>query len=199
MNNIKAIAKFATSSHGGRAVSQRPTQTPVSLFACFALYLSILTMIACLTICFGAAKAHSQDVPGQERANAPTNTNGWWPPESATSAISPRFLLSAAGLPDFQAFDSTKTSRLQSGGHLPVEPIDEYSTNLTGGASLPSVPVLAVIQTRYAQWESSLADTQTPTSVNGAMVYPLLQINYANGSLPVALYISPRLGSGTRW
>jgi hypothetical protein len=55
---------------------------------------------------------------------------------------------------------------------------------------LPSISLLSVLQTRYIDWESSLADTRTPTSVNGAMVYPLFQINYANGSLPVALYNS---------
>jgi hypothetical protein len=199
MNNIKTNAKSAESNHGGQAVSQRLCQTSVSLFNLFALYLSILTLITCLTVCLAAANAHAQDDPSQDSVHAPAITTGSWSLESTTCASSPRFLLSAVGLPDFQAFDWAKTSTLHSGGNQPAEPIDDYSTNLTAGASPSSVSFLALIQTRYVRWESSLADTRTPTSVNGAMVYPLLQINYANGSVPVALYNSPLLGSDTRW
>jgi hypothetical protein len=91
-----------------------------------------------------------------------------------------------------------KASAFQSGGNVP-EPIVSYSANLTDSAALPSVFFLTLMQAWYLQWQSSLADTRTPTSVNAVMVYPHLQINYANGSLPVALYNSPLLGSETRW
>jgi hypothetical protein len=198
MSQIKTNAKFATNRHGSRAISQWPTLISISLFDRFALYLSILTVTTCLAVCFAAAKTHAQDIPSQDNAVAPSITTGSGSLESAASATSPRFLLSVAGLPDFQAFDLAKTSAFQSGGNVPAEPIDRYSANLTDSAALPSVSFLALMQTWYLQWQSSLADTRTPTSVNGVMVYPLLQINYANGSLPVALYNSSLLGSDTR-
>jgi hypothetical protein len=185
MKNIETIAKSATSS---QAVSHNPSETDVSLFDCFALYLGILVLSACLTVCFAAAKAHAQDLPSRD--SAPTNTAGWWSLESAASATSPRFLLSNAGLPNFRAFDSLKASTALSGGTSLADAENNYVANLTEDEPLPSISLLSVLQTRYVDWESSLADTRTPTSVNGAMVYPLFQINYANGSLPVALYNS---------
>jgi hypothetical protein len=187
MNNIETIAKSATSS---QAVSHDPSETVVSLFDCFALYSGILVLIACLTVCFAVAKAHAQDLPTQGSAQAATATIGWSSLESSASATSPRFLLSVAGLPDFQAFDSLKASTALAGGNPPADPANNYVANLTEDESLPSVSVLSLLQTRYVEWESSLADTRTLTSVNGTMVYPLFQINYSNGSLPVALYNS---------
>lgn len=188
MNNIEIIAKSATSS---QAVSHDPSETDVSLFDCFALYLGILVLIACLTVYFAAAKARAQDFPNQHGAQVATVT-GWWSLESAASATSPRFLLSNAGLPNFQAFDSLKASTALSGGTSLADPENNYVANLTEDEPLPSISLLSVLQTRYVDWESSLADTRTPTSVNGAMVYPLFQINYGNGSLPVTLYNSPQ-------
>jgi hypothetical protein len=187
MNNIETIAKSATSS---QAVSYDPSETEVSLFDRFALYLGILVLIACLAVCFAAAKAHAQDLPTQDGAQVSTVTNGWWSLECGASATSPRFLLSNAGLPSFRAFDSLKSSTALSGGTSLADPESNYVANLTEDESLPSISLLSVLQTRYIDWESSLADTRTPTSVNCAMVYPLFQINYANGSLPVALYNS---------
>jgi hypothetical protein len=195
MNTIENIAKSATTSHGA---SHSPSETSVSLFDSLVLYLSILTLMACLSFLFAAA-AHAQSLPGQETAQAPaTITTGWWSVESATS--SPRFLLSIAGLPSFQAFDTVKTSTAISGTNLSADSTDNYLANLGDAGSLRSGSFLSLVQTRYVEWESSLADTRTPTSVNGAMVYPLFQINYENGTLPVALYNSSLRGSSdTRW
>jgi hypothetical protein len=188
MNNIETIAKSATIN---QAVSHEP-ETDVSLFDCFGLYLGILVLIACLTVCFAAAKVQAQDFPIQDGAQASTVTTGWWSLETAASATSPRFLLSNAGLPSFRAFDSLKASTALSGGNSFADAESNYVANLTEDEPLPTISLLSVLQTRYIDWESSLADTRTPTSVNGAMVYPLFQINYANGSLPVALYNSPQ-------
>jgi hypothetical protein len=85
MNNIETIAKSATSS---QAVSYDPSETEVSLFDCFALYLGILVLIACLAVCFAAAKAHAQDLPTQDGAQVSTVTNGWWSLECGASATS---------------------------------------------------------------------------------------------------------------
>ena len=182
MSYIETTAKSAN-SHTARQAS---TQAAVSIFDCFGLYLGILALIATLAVFFAAAKADAQDLPGQGSGQFATMTTGWW----SSSTTSPRFLLSVAGLPDFQALDSVQASTALSG---PLgNPENNYAANLTDSEPLPSVSLLSLIQTRYVDWESDLADTRTPTSVNGAMVYPLFQINYGNGSLPVALYNSPR-------
>jgi hypothetical protein len=188
-NTIKATAASVKSSNSN------VTRASVTMFNHFVRYLGILTMVGCLTVWFGAPVAHAQELLGHQAASASTGiTTGWWSPDIASSAASPHFLLSTAGLPNFEAFDSLKTSTAQSHGSLPGDPMDNYVANLTDGGSLPSISFLALVQTSYVQWESSLADTPTPTSVNGAMVYPLMQVNYAGWNLPVALYTSPLRG-----
>jgi hypothetical protein len=194
MKSIEIIAKCAASSH---EVTHEPAEASVSLYDRLGLFVTILTLILCLTIWFATA-AHAQDLPSHHDAQA--SATGWWSLESTASAASPHFLLSVTGLPNFQAFDSLKTSAALEGAIPAADQNDEYLANLTDASSLRSGSLLSTIQTSYVQWEANLADTETPTSVKGAMVYPLFQINYANGSLPVALYTSPLLGSNdTRW
>jgi hypothetical protein len=198
---MKTIEMIARSVRSSRAFTNGPAQTAVSPFDCCAFYLTILTLIGSLTVLFATATVHAQDVPGRgtEQGSA-INATGWWSLESAASAASPRFLLSVAGLPDFHAFDAVKTSTAGSVTIPARDQTDEYLANMSEIGSLAPGSLLSIIQTGYAQWEANLADTETPTSVNGTMVYPLFQINYANGSLPVALYNSPLLGSSdTRW
>jgi hypothetical protein len=187
-NTIKATAASVKSIHSD------VTRASTTMFNRFVTYLGILAMFACLTVCFGVPVAHAQELLGYQAASASNGiTTGWWSPDTAASATSPHFLLSMPGLPNFQAFDSLKTSTAQSDGNVPGDPMDNYVANLEGG-TLPSISFLALVQTSYIQWESRLADTRTPTSVNGAMVYPLVQVNYAGWNLPVALYTSPLRG-----
>lgn len=177
----ETITKSAASSH----------RTSVRISGRFVTYRRVLTLAAGLTFCLAAATARAQALPSYDSTQAPVTTSaGWWSLESASST-SPRFLLSVAGLPNFKAFDSANTSIALSGANIPAEPMANYIANLTDAGSLPSVPFLSIIQTSYVQWESGIADTRTPTSANGAMVYPMMEINYASGQLPVALYVSP--------
>jgi hypothetical protein len=198
MKTIETRMKPVRSS---QSFTGEPAQTAVSPFDCFALYLTILTLIACLMILFATATVHAQDVPSRGAVQAAaTSTAGWWSLDSAASAASPRYLLSMAGLRDFQAFDSAKNLTAEAGGTTAANQREEYLASITDANSLQPGSLLSMIQTSYAQWGANLADTETPTSINGAMVYPLFQLNYANGSLPVALYNSPLLGSdNTRW
>ena len=197
MNHVGTRAQSASSN---QAISHGPTEAAVSLFDCLALYLGTLVLIACLTVCLAAPKAHAQDLRSQSTAQSAIATTGWWSMESSASATSPHFLLSVAGLPNFQAFESLEASSALSGANSQADSANSYVANLNDDEPLPTISLLALLQTRYVDWESSLADTRTPTSVNGAMVYPLFQINYANGSLPVALYNSSLYGSSdTRW
>jgi len=58
--------------------------------------------------------------------------------------------------------------------------------------------LLSVLQSKYAAWESRLEDSERPIAVNGRLVYPLLQVNYAGWRLPISLYTPPLRGSDAR-
>jgi hypothetical protein len=53
------------------------------------------------------------------------------------------------------------------------------------------------LQISYMQWESRLADTVSPISRRGMLVYPFLEISVAGGHLPISMYIPPLRGSDT--
>ncbi len=61
--------------------------------------------------------------------------------------------------------------------------------------SLPRVSYLSLLEVTYQVWEANLAETRTPTDVNGVLVYPLVQIDYPTGHFPIALSIAPLRGS----
>jgi len=53
---------------------------------------------------------------------------------------------------------------------------------------------LSVLHSKYMAWEVRLEDSGGRTNVNGGLVYPLMQINYAKFRLPITLYIPPLRG-----
>jgi hypothetical protein len=174
----------------------------------------ILSMLVLyLTISLTAADAHTQEQPAST-PNATGVASGWWSPEAAKSATALRPMVSIAELTHFEASDLLRSSPAEPIGHL-TEPPDgsiaglpnsglTLDTSLLKQALWPDPVALSPrsfltrLQTKYTVWESSLADSRSLTNVNGVFVYPLLQINYASGYLPVTLYISPLRGSDAR-
>jgi hypothetical protein len=69
---------------------------------------------------------------------------------------------------------------------------------LVAPVSLSPRSILSLLQTKYENWETSLADSRSLTHVNGVSVYPLYEISYAGRHLPVTLYIPPLRGSDAR-
>jgi hypothetical protein len=53
------------------------------------------------------------------------------------------------------------------------------------------------LQVSYMQWESRLADTVSPTSQRGMLVYPFLEISVAGVYLPISMYVPPLRASDT--
>jgi hypothetical protein len=64
---------------------------------------------------------------------------------------------------------------------------------------LDAEPVLSEVEARYQRWESSLADSRSPTNVNSESVYPLAQIDSGDWHLPITLGTAPIPGAETRW
>jgi hypothetical protein len=54
------------------------------------------------------------------------------------------------------------------------------------------------LQTRYLLWESRLSDSLIPLNQRGALIYPLLDMNFGGEILPGSLYIPPLRGSDAR-
>jgi hypothetical protein len=169
-----------------------------------------LTRVLCLIVPLVATIAKAQELP-DATANATRPASGWWSPAKAESAPEPQLAISMAELTHFEASDSFRTFPAQRTTYRVTEPMDVQIASLqyiaardarpsllADGVSLPPGSFPSLLQTRYAIWESSLADSRSLVDVNGMSVYPLFQINYAGWHLPVTLYISSLRGSDAR-
>jgi hypothetical protein len=63
---------------------------------------------------------------------------------------------------------------------------------------LRSGPFFSLLNAKYLAWEIALSDSRSLTDVNGMLVYPLVEIDYAHRHLPIAMYISPLRGNPPR-
>ena len=214
---VKRIEAFGESESGNRIAKcwrNSPIVARSALIRGSLIHRYILSMLVlCVTLSLVAANAHAQEHPAAT-PNAARVASGWWSPDTAGSATAPRLMVSMAELTHFETSDSIRTSPPQPTGYL-TEPTDGSITDLQNigstlnarvaeqalladPVSLPPRSLLSLLQTRYAVWQSSLADSRSLTNVNGVSVYPLLQVNYAGWNLPVTLYISPLRGSDAR-
>jgi len=169
-----------------------------------------LTRVLCLAVSLVATISNAQELPAAT-PNAARPASGWWSPAKAESAPGPQLAISMAELTHFEASDSFRTFPAQRTTYRANEPMDgqiaslQYIGARDAGPSLladlgspPSGSFLSLLKDNYAIWESSLADSRSLVDVNRASVYPLLQINYAGGHLPVTLYLSSLRGSDAR-
>jgi hypothetical protein len=62
--------------------------------------------------------------------------------------------------------------------------------------SIPAQPSLYPFRADYLLWEQALADSTTLTEEGGALLYPLLEVDFGGRSLPILLYV-PALHSGS--
>jgi hypothetical protein len=86
----------------------------------------------------------------------------------------------------------------QSARKLRFEPERVNPGSMAAGSLIFPESFLSLLQSKYMAWESRLEDSEARTNVNGRLVYPLLQVNYAGWHLPVTLYIPPLRGSDAR-
>ena len=170
--------------------------------------LSILAL--CAVVSLVAQIANAQELAAST-SNAVGRASGWWSPIRAESATAPLLQISMAELIPFKASDSFRTFPAERTTYRVTEPMDGQIASLqyigardarpsllADRVSLPPGSFLSLLQTKYAIWESSLADSRSLVDVNGMSVYPLLQIDYAGWHLPVTLYLSSLRGSDAR-
>jgi hypothetical protein len=101
---------------------------------------------------------------------------------------------------------------------LPIDPITEYANRWNASHSgfefsdthspefsvlaeaplLHSGPFFSLLNAKYLAWEIALSDSRSLTDVNGMLVYPLIEVDYAHRHLPIAMYISPLGGDPPR-
>jgi hypothetical protein len=177
------------------------------------LWLIPLSGILCLT----ATAVQAQQFSIDDFAPIAAKTgNGWWSPErTASTVLAPHLQLMISTPARFALSEPVRNSTTQQRNYLADERTDNPmvslgSFGLADGAGSPEVSPLvegellaprsffSVLVAKYAMWESSLADTRSLVNVNGMQVYPLVQIDYAQWRLPIALYAPPLRGSNSR-
>ena len=189
----------------------------IEMFEGFLTYGRFLLLVAlCFSPLFAAATAHPQELASQGFALASANFTTLCPPETAESKAAPHLLLSMSEPNHFRISDSAQTLTAQPSKYRLTERTDSSIENSgsfalahevletkyrspVGNHSLNPESILSVVETKYMRWESSLADSRSLTNVNGALVYPLVQINSGDLHLPITLNTAPIPGGETRW
>jgi hypothetical protein len=214
INTFEAVVESESGKHSTSygiisPIIARPVITSASLMC-----RRLLSMLAlCLTVPFVAAIANAQDLTASA-SNAASPASGWWSPAGADTATAPQLLIGMGELSRFEASGLLGMSLAQPLNYLnepsgaSIADLPDLGSTLNANvaqqtewaepASLPAQSFLSLLQTRYSDWESILADSRSPTNVHGVSVYPVFAINYGNSHLPVTLYISPLRGGDGR-
>jgi hypothetical protein len=173
------------------------------------------------TLCVGMclitmAVDAQQSASGAVAPSAANTTGGWWSPLGNESPLAiPQLHLRIANPAYLDEPDTQRSSRATKD----IYPISEYANSLTTSEAvfelaprrlMPQVSTLAQGQLlsagsflplpsgKYATWEAGLSDSRTLTNVNGILVYPLIEIDYAQWHLPITLYVPPLRGTAAR-
>jgi hypothetical protein len=200
------IAESDSRNRGASHEQARHVTTHSSMCSASLLRRLLLSMaVLCSTLALVTAFASAQD-SAATAANA-----GWW--SSATAEAAPELVVGMAALNRFEAsglLGTTPPAKLDL-----VAPSSDSNINFRNAGSMlnasvaqqalwteptsaPATTFLTLIESKYATWESGLADSRTLTNVNGMSVYPIFQVNYGSSFVPVTLYISPLRG-GNAW
>lgn len=176
-----------------------------------------LLVSLCLIIWSAASTVYAQDLGGF-RGFAPAFarfTGSFSARETHEFAGAPHLVISMAEPDHFGISEAPQRSSAQPNEHQPYERVGDsivYSGRFalahevletTYHSPINSRPlnpesILSVVEAKYMRWESSLADSRSLTNVNGALVYPLVQINSGDWHLPITLNTAPAPGGETR-
>jgi hypothetical protein len=90
----------------------------------------------------------------------------------------------------------------ETSGEKPVQPgwsfeARDFEFSLLNNSGVLPGSFLCPLQVSYMHWESRLADTVSPVSQRGMLVYPFLEISVSGGHMPISMYIPPLRGSDT--
>jgi hypothetical protein len=179
-------------------------------FSSFMISFRMLwVVIICISVWLTATSAHAQQFSIDDFAPVATTTATglWCPKQTGSTSVAPHLELSMAKLTRFEVAEPLRPSTIEPNNHtmannggfeLGVGPQGGKSISLAEDELLPPRSFLSIPTVKYSTWESSLADTRSLTNANGLLVYPLLQIDYAQSHLPISLYIPPLCGSDAR-
>jgi hypothetical protein len=188
-----------------------------------ASYFVTVSMIAVCGLIWWAPCVRAQTLSSDSLTTPKTAESGWFG-QNSKSATSPHDLLDMADNRSNADFSSVvndhDTAASISHNAPPILPLDLYTALREPSSERPVQPrssfdardfefsllnnsgvlpgsFLYPLQISYMQWESRLADTVSPISHRGMLVYPFLEISVASGHLPISMYVPPLRGSDT--
>jgi hypothetical protein len=188
-----------------------------------ASYIIMVSAIAVCGIIWWTPSVPAQTLFSDFVTTPSTAESGWFG-QNSKSATSPHVLLDMADIrsnADFsRVVNDHDTAASISHNAPPILPLDLYTALRETSSERPVEPrssfdardfefsllnnsgvlpgsFLYSLQVSYMQWESRLADTVSPISQRGMLVYPFLEISLAGGHLPISMYIPPLRGSDT--
>ena len=184
-------------------------QSYLMLFHCVRIGL------LCVGICLIAITAHAQqDAIGSMAPTATSAAGGWWSwNHSRSMLVIPQLNLDTAKFISLAVPGSPPVLSTHESIYPGVEYGNGWRPRHEGFKSLPDVgrhdagpverePVsgsfFSFLNAKYTAWEAGLSDTRSLTDVNGALIYPLIEIHYAHWRLPLTLYVPPLRGSISR-
>jgi hypothetical protein len=186
-------------------------------------YIVTVSMIAVCGIILWAPSVRAQTLSSDSVTTPKLAESGWFG-QNSKSTSSPHVLLDMAdnhSNADFsRVVNDHDTAASISRNAPPILPLDLYTALRETSSERPVEPRLSFeardfefsllnnsgvspgsflysMQISYMQWESRLADTVSPISRRGMLVYPFLEISVTGGHLPISMYIPPLRGSET--
>jgi hypothetical protein len=171
-------------------------------------HIVLWAIILCASVCLTSALGHAQQLTTEDFAPAARATTGWWSPDrTGSTLVTPRLQVNMSELARFAAPERPPSSLTEPINYsIADQPAFELKpatqsveiSALTERELLSPQSLLSLVDAKYLAWESSLSDTRSLTSVDGILVYPLVQIDYPQWRLPISLYIPPLRGSDAR-
>jgi hypothetical protein len=186
-----------------------------------ASYTVMVSTIAVCGIIWWASSVSAQALSSDSVTTPKTAESGWFG-QNSKSTTSPHVLLHMAdnrSNADFsRVVNDHATAASISRNAPPILPLDLYTAlretsseraveprlsfeardfefSLFNNSGVLRGSFLYSLQVSYMQWESRLADTVSPISHRGMLVYPFLEISVTGGHLPISMYIPPLRGS----
>lgn len=179
----------------------------VSVYRQFARLSTLAPIALGAILCAAASTVQAQAYPlAQTSTSTPWDRLSFAPTKSEAAS---RFVLNVPDAAKLGLYNSSSEAFTGANGRAErirtaiLNPGRFWLTPATQSAdygflpsdSFPRASYLSLLEVRYHIWESNIAETRTLTDVNGALVYPLVQIDYTTGHFPIALSIAPLRGS----
>lgn len=167
-------------------------------------------------MCLIAITAHAQqDAIGSMATPATSAAGGWWSQDRSESTLAiPQLNLRTAkfarlAVPELPPVSWTHESsypgveyptgwRPRQGGFDLLLDTRRQDEGPLQDEELRSGSFFSLFNAKYIAWEANISDSGSLTNVNGALLHPLVEIEFGHWRLPITLYIPPLRGSVSR-